>query len=84
MNASHEIKTIEEFRGVAGLPAGVVVVTDTATGNKVHRTSCRYVTEENFTAKVIDGGSKNGRYFHYLRYEDAAQETGASWCQVCG
>ena len=83
MSASHEIRTVEEFRGVTARPVGIVVVSDTATGTKAHRPDCRYVTEENFTAKVIDGGGRNGHYYAYLRSEDATQETGAEWCQVC-
>jgi len=83
MKESHEIRTLEEFRGVTAQRVGVVVVSDTATGTKAHHGDCRHVTEENFTAKVIDGRSKNGHYYAYLRFEDAARETRAAWCQTC-
>ena len=42
------------------------------------------MTEAYFATKVINGGGKNGSYFYYLRYEDAARKTGANECTVCG
>ena len=59
------------------------MVTDTAWEAKAHRTDCPYVTEANFTTKVVEGRNKNGRYYYFLRYEDAAQQTGARQCRLC-
>ena len=72
MNASHEIRTLEEFRGVTGQPVGVIVVTDTTWESKAHRTDCPYVTESNFTTRVVEGRNRNGRYYYFFRYDDAA------------
>ena len=83
MNASHEIRTLEEFRGVTRQPVGVIVVTDTAWESKAHRTDCPYITESNFSTKVIEERNKNGRYYYFFRYDDAAQQTGARPCRLC-
>jgi hypothetical protein len=78
MSASHEIRAVQEFRGVAAQPVGVVVNEDKPTRvNRAHRTTCEHVTEANFTRKVIDGGSATGHSLFFLRFEDAARETGA-------
>lgn len=85
MRASHEITTLEEFRGVTSQSVGVVVVTDTPTSvTRAHATTCQFVTDDNFTTKVIDGQGKNGGYFFFPRFADAAQETGAVRCASCG
>ena len=83
MNASHEIRTLEEFRGVTRQPVGVIVVTDTTWESKAHRTDCPYVTESNFSTKVVEERNKNGRYYYFFRYDDAAQQTGARQCRLC-
>lgn len=84
MSKSHEILSMDEFRGVKAQPVGVVVVTDSASETKAHRTNCQWVTEESFEKKVIEGRNKNGRYYFFLRLEDAAQELGARECRSCG
>jgi hypothetical protein len=85
MSATHEIKTVEEFRRVADQADGVVVITDTPTSViNANKPTYRYVTEDNFTTKVINGRNATGRYFLFLRYDDAARETGAAWCGSCG
>lgn len=83
MKASHEIRTLEEFRGVTKQTVGVIVVTDTTWESKAHRTDCLYVNEANFTTKVVEGRNKNGRYYYFLRYEDAAQLADARQCRLC-
>ena len=83
MRTSHEIRTVEEFRGLTSQPVGVVVVTDTASETKAHRTTCPRVTEKHFRTDAVVGGSKNGRYFVCLRYDDAAAETSSRWCDIC-
>lgn len=65
-------------------PVGVVINEDKPTRvNRAHRTNCDHVTEANFTTKVIDGGSATGHYLFFLRFEDAARETGATPCALC-
>ena len=84
MTAAHEIRTVDEFRGVTAQPIGVVVITDKPTRvNRAHRTTCEHVTEANFTTKVIEGRSTSGHYLFFLRCEDAARKTDAAPCAVC-
>lgn len=84
MSASHEIRTVEEFLAVTSLPVGVVVITDTPTRVvRAHKMTCEHVTERRFTKKVIDGAGRSGHYLFFLRYEDAARETGAAPCGLC-
>lgn len=39
-----------------------VIVYDSATGNKLHKTTCLYITKKNFDLKVIIIQEKNGYY----------------------
>jgi hypothetical protein len=80
---THQLKTLEEFRAVAGQSVGVIVVTDKATGNHTHRPTCDTISEATFTMKVLENGGKNGRYYFFLRAEDAQRELGASVCAHC-
>ena len=57
-----ELRTLEEFR--AAQSGGVVMlITDAANKECLHRPPCAYVTEANFETKVIKNYGKNGRYF---------------------
>jgi hypothetical protein len=80
---ANEVRTLAEYKAVAGHTVGVVAVTDTATGNKVHRLDCAHVSAETFNTKVIEHANRNGRYYFYLRTEDAELELRASRCQKC-
>jgi hypothetical protein len=54
-----ELRSLTEFH--AAVRAGrVIVITDKATGIRAHRPHCSFVTDDNFTRKVIDGQGKRG------------------------
>lgn len=57
-----ELRTLAEFRA-ALTGREVLLITDSANKDCLHRPPCGYVTEENFERKVIRNGGKNGRYF---------------------
>jgi hypothetical protein len=81
---THELRSLEEFRAVAALPVGVIVITDTASPvPKAHVPACRSVAEEAFTEKVLTNRNRNGHYFYFLRLADASQELGAAPCPMC-
>lgn len=80
---SHEIRTLTEYRVVSGLMVGAIVITDHANGDKVHRPSCVHVNEARLSQKVVENQNRNGRYYHYLRIEDAERELGARRCAKC-
>jgi hypothetical protein len=80
---SFEIRTVDEFRAVAGLQVGAIVIMDNANETKAHRPSCRHVSEEAFAEKVITNRARNGRYFFLLRLADAEREFAAARCSVC-
>ena len=81
---THEIRTLEEFRGFNGRPVGANVVTDTPTGTtRAHRTSCRTINDEMFFEKVLENGAENGRYYFLVRFEDAERSLGGLPCGVC-
>ena len=80
---SHEIRTLAEYRAVSGLPVGAIAITDDANGDKAHRPSCAYLSEASFNTKVVENHNQNGRYYHYLRIEDAERELSARRCAKC-
>jgi hypothetical protein len=82
-NEAEEIRTLDEYRAVAGLPVGVIVVTDTATGTKAHRPSCATISETTFSTKVLENKARNGRYYFFLRLADAERRLGAHPCRRC-
>lgn len=58
-----EIKTIQQFNSVVANPEGFIIITDIATGNKIHRTLCKWITKRNFEEKVVGGNCRNGHYY---------------------
>jgi hypothetical protein len=72
---THEIRTLEEYRAVAGQPVGMIGATDAANGRKVHRPSCRTISEETFREKVLVNGARNGRYYFFLRSEEGQRSS---------
>lgn len=59
-----------------------VIVYDTATGNKLHKTSCSYITKKNFDLKVIINQEKNGNYLP-LEHLDDINDPSIKPCKVC-
>jgi len=81
---SHEIKTEEEFEGLHGGQVGWIVNVDAPTNrNTAHRPNCDSITIAFFREKVVDNGSRNGSYYHFLRLADAERELDAVCCARC-
>ncbi|RSD28587.1 hypothetical protein [Mesobacillus subterraneus] len=59
-----------------------VVVYDYATGNKLHRTSCSYVTKKNFDLKVLINAEKNG-YYQPIEILDEVTDPTVVPCKIC-
>jgi hypothetical protein len=59
-----------------------VIVYDTANGNKLHKTSCSYITKRNFDLKVIINQEKNGYYQSLERLADLTDPS-IKPCKVC-
>jgi hypothetical protein len=77
-----ELLSLADFH--AAQRAGrLIVITDTATGDKVHQSDCPYVTDDNFIRKVIEGHGKNGRYFAESALDEAVRVHRATPCPVC-
>jgi hypothetical protein len=73
---------VEAFREAQRAPGRLIVITDTATGHKIHHPWCDYVREEFFVAKVVDGGGRNGAYYLCATPSEAAA-LGAVPCGHC-
>ncbi|WP_080847948.1 hypothetical protein [Cytobacillus gottheilii] len=64
------------------LQSNYVIIYDNANGNKVHSTTCRFVTEDNFNKKVLDNKEQNGYYQSLQTLNDLTDETVVP-CKVC-
>ncbi|MFD1737605.1 hypothetical protein ACFSCX_13725 [Bacillus salitolerans] len=71
---------IKTFTDVLKYP--FVIIFDNANGNKLHKTSCSFVTEENFNLKMITNQGKNGYYSPKEYYEDIRDATVVP-CKKC-
>jgi hypothetical protein len=58
-----EIKTAQQFDLVVANSEGFIVITDIATGNKIHRPRCKWITKRNFEEKVVSSNCRNGHYY---------------------
>lgn len=56
------IETVEDFEAVENR-GGVILITDSGTGDKVHHLPCPKVKARHFEEKVVTNRSKNGAYF---------------------
>jgi hypothetical protein len=72
--------TIKIFAEILKYP--FVIIYDSANGNKLHRTSCPYVTKENYDLKVIINKEKNG-YYLPLVYLEQIEDTTVIPCKRC-
>jgi hypothetical protein len=59
-----------------------VIVYDTANGNKLHKTSCSFVSKKNFDLKVIINQEKNG-YYQPLESIEGVTDPTVVPCKVC-
>lgn len=80
-NEWRELKTVEDFREVKNANQGLIVITDNANGNKVHKPSCVWVKEDNFIKKVITNNNSQGYY--YWISDKAADLWNAAPCKKC-
>jgi hypothetical protein len=72
-----EIKSFVEI-----LKYPYVIIFDNANGNRLHKTSCSFVTEENYNLKVIGNQGKNGCYDPLEYYEDI-RDASVVPCKKC-
>ncbi|MES1047587.1 hypothetical protein FOA22_24475 [Heyndrickxia oleronia] len=59
-----------------------VIIYDNSNGNKLHKTNCTFVTEENFNKKVYENRKKNGYYRPIAAIGDINDDT-VGPCKVC-
>lgn len=78
-----EVKSVEEFTQIRLNDTGVIVITDTAFGSRVHIPNCPKVTSENFSEKVIMNKNRNGRYYWVDNLVTAVRVLKALRCPEC-
>jgi hypothetical protein len=71
---------IKSFAEILKYP--YVIIFDNANGNRLHKTSCSFVTEENYNLKVIGNQEKNGYYDPLEDYENI-RDTSVIPCKKC-
>jgi hypothetical protein len=71
---------IKRFAEILKYP--YVIVYDSANGNKLHKTSCSYITKKNFDLKVIINQEKNG-YYQPLNHLEELSDPSVNLCKVC-
>lgn len=57
-----EIRSLHDFHDAVRAEC-LIVITDTANENKMHRPDCSHVTADRFATKVIENQGRNGRYY---------------------
>ncbi|WP_415281431.1 hypothetical protein [Candidatus Nitrososphaera sp. FF02] len=57
-----EILTMGGFRMAVARTDGFIVIVDSASGKKVHKAGCSWVTKKNFEEKVVENEREHGRY----------------------
>ena len=77
-----EVNTLEKLNHIISKADGFIVITDT-TDNKIHLTSCRFVSRSGFNEKVIVNKKRNGRYFWCSDYNEAKARFRAADCKIC-
>jgi hypothetical protein len=76
------LTTVAEFRDAKRERERLIVITDSATGHRIHHTWCDDVREAYFVATVVDGGGRNGAYYLCSTPAEAAA-LGAAPCAHC-
>lgn len=72
--------TVKLFAEILKFP--FVIIYDKANGNKLHRTSCSYVTKENYDLKVLINQERNG-YYQPLDSIESLEDLTVKPCKVC-
>ncbi|MGH9992067.1 MAG: hypothetical protein ACREBU_03750 [Nitrososphaera sp.] len=78
------IKTKEQFSKIIYAADGYVLITDDATGDKIHTPLCRTLTPQNFFEKVVSNKEKHGNYTwsdDFAELKDISPK--ATPCHVC-
>ena len=78
---SERLLPVDAFREATRARGHLIVITDTATGHRIHHAWCGDVREAYFVRKVVDGGRTNGAY--YRCSSPAAEAFGAGACSNC-
>jgi hypothetical protein len=78
-----ELKTVEDFKLCLKSGTEFILITDNATGNRVHTTRCGHISLPHFTKKVITNGCKNGKYYAITDLERGMTEMNAAKCAHC-
>lgn len=80
----HQLWTAKEFRRRQRSRAGVIVIYDRVRPDPVaHVPDCFHVTIDRFHEKIVEMGGKNGRYWWFAKYADAAEALDARRCRHC-
>ena len=77
-----KIETLEDFDRIFNEGEGYIVITDKASGTKLHRVTCVHLKRANFVEKVIGSKEKYGSYY-WCRAIEHGKALGAQACVVC-
>ena len=78
-----EIIDEKQFQIIQNKGAGYILITDIATGNKIHLPFCTCVTSKNFFEKVIINKCENGQYYWLSHYNLGKVPFKIVPCSVC-
>jgi len=79
---SQRLLTVDEFREAKRARGQLIVITDAATGHRIHHAWCGEVREASFVRTVIDGGGTDGAYYSCSSPAEA-EALGAVACPGC-
>ena len=77
-----EILTLDAYREAIRNDR-IIVITDSATGNRAHAADCSFVSLDNFKAKVLESQRRDGAYYAVSSVREARRDHGATVCNVC-
>lgn len=78
------IKKLEDFKKIQSNNLGIILITDSKTGNHLHLPSCSFVTESNYQQKVITDNKKFGDYSWWANVSMAEKkDPTAKLCTKC-
>lgn len=78
-----EILTMGGFRMAVARTDGFIVIVDSASGKKVHKAGCSWVTKKNFEEKVVENEREHGRYYWCGDLRTAKSRFSATVCKKC-
>lgn len=78
------IKAMKEFSKTINNADSFILITDDATGDKIHKVLCKEVTSPNFFEKVLSNKEKHGSYIWSDSIAELKQQSSkATRCNVC-